>query len=132
MKHLSLVVVALALAATLGCGDDDDGSGGVLLAQGTKTLTTGTDVAVVEVEVTQPGTLQARLTWSGGPTEVGAYFLQIGPTTVLGITQSPSSLVSTVAVTAARVADGHDWRFVAINSAGPDVSAEYVITFVPE
>jgi len=132
MRHLSLMLVALALVATFGCDGDDDGSGGVLLAQGTKTLPTGVDVAVAEVEVTVPGTLQATLTWSGGPTEVGAMFLQIGPSTVLGIAQSPSALTSTVAVTAARVADGHDWRFIGINSAGPDVTAEYVITFVPE
>jgi len=132
MKQFWPILVALMFVTTLGCDDDNGGAGGTLLAQGTKNLPTGTDVVVADVEVTVPGTLQATLSWSGGPTEVGAMFIQLGPTTVLGITQSPTPLVSTVAVTAARVADGHDWRFVAVNSAGPDVKATYTITFVPD
>jgi hypothetical protein len=131
MKQLGMVVVLLALATALGC-DKAGGGGGILLAQGTKTITTGGEVAVVDVAVTEPGTLQGRITWTGAPTDMVATFLHIAPSDILGVVHSPSPLVATVAVTSARVAAGADWRFIAANSSGPDVSVSYTITFTPE
>lgn len=131
MKQLGMVVVLLALATALGC-NSDNGSGVIVLAQGTKTITTGGEVAVVDVEVTEPGTLQGQITWTGAPTDMVAVFLHIAPADVLGVVHSPSPAVATVAVTSARVAAGADWRFIAASSSGPDVSVSYTVTFTPE
>ena len=131
MKRFSMCLMLLLLAVALGC-DDDGGAGGMVLAQGTKTITTGGDVTVVEVDVTEPGTLRGEISWTGDPTEMVTTFLHIAPSDILGLVHSPSPVVATVAVTSARVAAGHGWRFIAMNSAGPDVSVSYTITFAPD
>ncbi|GAG34051.1 unnamed protein product, partial [marine sediment metagenome] len=85
-----------------------------------------------DVTASEPGTLRATITWSGLPTEMGVMLLHVTPSDMLGITFSPSPTISTVAVTSARVAAGHEWRVIGLNPDGPDVSVSYTVTFFPD
>ncbi len=126
---LALALAAFALIA--GCNSETE-SAGILLAQGTKTIGTGDDEIMADVTVSEPGTLRGTITWSGPPTEMAAMLLHVAPSDLLGITLSNSPTTSTVAVTSARVAAGHEWRFIGTNPHGPDVSVSYSVTFVPD
>jgi hypothetical protein len=126
---LALALAAFALIA--GCNSETT-SGGIILAQGTKTIATGADEILADVTVSEPGTLRGTITWSGPPTEMAVLLLHVTPSDMLGITFSNSPTISTVAVTSARVAAGHEWRFVGTNPNGPDVSVSYTVTFVPD
>jgi hypothetical protein len=126
---LSLVLALTALVAIGGC-DGDDGDSGVI-AQGTNTVPAGGEAVLANVTASVPGTLQAEITWTGEPTELVGAFLHVTPSDVLGITQSPSPLVCTVAVTSARVAAGEEWQLKAYSSAASDVSVQYRVVFTP-
>ncbi len=134
MRCFCLFFLCFAAVALIGgCDGDDDGTAaGIILAQGTKTIATGANEILAEVTVSEPGTLRGTITWSGPPTDMAGMFLHITPSDLLGITLSPSPTISTVAVTSARVAAGHEWRFIGDNPNGPDLSFSYVITFTPD
>ncbi len=135
MRTAGLITILLVAAAALigGCdGDDETSEGGVLLAQGTKTLPGGTDVDLVTVEATVPGTLRGTITWSGEPTELIGVFRHVATTDVHGVAQSPSPLIATAYVTSAHVAAGTQWLFFAENYSTPDVTVQYQITFTPD
>jgi hypothetical protein len=127
-----LMVLAVAGVTSLGGCDGDDGGAGSLLAQGTVTVPASGSVDVATVQATAPGTLQARITWSGAPTELAGVFKHVASGTIHGLTQSPSPLVSSAAVTSANVAAGADWLFTAGGTGGTAVSVQYEIRFIPD
>ena len=133
MRVLCLIMVLAVAGLTLlgGC-DGDDGGGGTLLAQGTVTVPASGNVDITTVQATAPGTLQARITWSGAPTELAAVFRHVASGDLHGFTISPSPLLSTAAVSSADVAGGADWLFRAGGSGGTAVSVQYEIRFFPD
>jgi len=126
-----VMVLAVGGVCLLGGCDGDDGGSGSLLAQGTITIPASGSVDIITVQVTEPGTLQGRITWSGAPTELAATFKHVASGQIHGLTQSPSTLVSTAAVSSADVAAGADWLFSAGNTGGTAVSVQYEIRFQP-
>jgi len=133
MRVLCLVMVLAVAGLTLlgGC-DSDDGGTSTLLAQGTITIPASDAVDVATVQVSEPGTLQARITWSGAPTELIAVLRHVATSDTHGMTQSPSPLISTAVVDSADVAAGTDWLFRAGDMAGTAVTVEYEIRFLPD
>ena len=127
---LSLVLALAAVTAIGGCDSDDSGSG--TIAQGSNTVPGSGTVLLANVTASVPGTLQAEITWTGDPTELVAVFLHVAPADTLGVTQSPSPVVSTVAVTSARVAAGEEWQLAAYNTGATDVAVQYRVMFVPD
>jgi len=126
------MVLAVAGLTSLGGCDGDDGGSGTLLAQGTATVPASGNVDITTVQATAPGTLQARITWSGAPTELGAVFKHVASGDIHGLTQSPSPLIASAAVSSADVAGGADWLFTAGASGGTAVSVQYEIRFFPD
>jgi hypothetical protein len=126
-----LMVLAVAGLTWLGGCDGDDGGGGSLLAQGTMTIPASTTVDVATIDVSEPGTLQARVTWSSGPTEVFAGFRHVATNQLHGMAQSPSPLTTTAAVTSSDVAAGSAWLFRAAETEGTAVTIQYEVRFFP-
>lgn len=132
MRILSLVMVLAVAGLCLVGGCDGDGGSGTMLAQGTITVPASGSVDIITVQVTAPGTLQGRISWSGAPAELAATFKHVASGGIHGLTQSPSTLVSTAAVSSADVAAGADWLFTAGNTGGTAVSVQYEIRFQPD
>jgi hypothetical protein len=126
-----MVVAVAGLTYLGGCDGDDDG-GGTVLAQGTITVPAGGSADIATVHISEPGTLQGRIVWSGGPAELYAVFRQVATSDIHGLTQSPSPLFSTAPVTSADVAAGTDWVFASGNPGAADASIEYEIRFLPD
>jgi hypothetical protein len=127
-----LMALAVAGLTYLGGCDGDDGGEGTVLAQGTITIPASDGVEITTVHISEPGTLQGRIVWSGAPSEVWAAFRHVATSNVHGLSQSPSPLFSTVAVTSADVAAGTDWLFLAENPGAAAVSVEYEIRFLAD
>jgi hypothetical protein len=129
---LLMVLAVAGLTSLAGCSGDGDGGSGGALAQGTATIPASGAVTIATVQVTVPGTLQAHITWSGTPTELLAVFQQVSTSHLHGLTQSPSTLVSTAAVGSADVAAGSDWRLIGASPSAVAVSVQYEIRFIPD
>jgi hypothetical protein len=128
MRAVCLCVLLItALAAIGGCNGDSNG--GSVLAQGTTTVGSGSDIVLATIDINQPGTLRGTITWSGDPTEMAVAFKHVAPAQVIGLSVGSSPTGSTVAVTSARVAAGTQWQLLAANGSATAVSVQFEATF---
>ena len=124
--------LAVLLVAAPGCFDSDDSGGGLVIANGSLTIASGASSTLATISVSQPGLLQATVTWTGDPPETMAAFKHVVTSDPHGLVMSPSPLVSKALITSSLVAAGHSWEFVMGNSSGSDMTVSFSITFVPD
>ena len=65
-RYLFLAVLVL-MSAVGGCFNSDDSGGGLVVASGSRTIAAGAQPMVATVSISQPGILQATVTWTGDP-----------------------------------------------------------------
>ena len=130
-RYLFLAVLVL-MSAVGGCFNSDDSGGGLVVASGSTTIASGATPTLATISVSQPGLLQATVTWTGDPTEATAAFKHVVTSTPHGLVMSPSPLVSNAAVTSSLVAAGENWEFVMNNPAASSVTVSFSITFLAD
>ena len=118
MRFLWFGFVVLMLGAAIGgCNElGTDEAAGTLLDQGARTVGSGTEVTLAQVQVCGSGTLVGRVTWSGDPSTMTCSFAHVGSSAGLGAKTGSSTLMTTVTVTDAQVAAGETWEFRVIHS----------------
>jgi hypothetical protein len=146
MRRFAVLLVALLLTGVLGCDGDGDGDGAVdaqettaepgdtgpetiTLDSGTGDVLSGGSQLTLYVTVTEPGTLETRVTWSGQPDIMWARTRQVG---VLDFTESGSTPLNlTLGVTQYMVDQGGNFS-IELSHLGIDhAQVEYRVNFTP-
>ena len=124
--------LAVLLVAAPGCFNSDDSGGGVVVASGSTTIASGASATLATISVSEPGLLQATVTWTGDPTEAMATFKHVVTSNPHGLVMSPSPLVSNASITSSLVAAGENWEFLMNNPPASGVPVSFSIIFVAD
>ena len=143
MKRFIVLIMALLFTTAIGCDGDGSevpppapghvpgtGTGGGILASGSKTVPAGTQLFLTSFSVSETGTLEGRLTWSGEPDEMSMYIFHVGSSTSFD-TLGSSPLYRNIEVTQAMLNQGENFNFAVGNPGVDPVEVEYRIIFRP-
>ena len=149
MKSFILSLIVILLVAVAGClGDDGDddldvapsetdgvsdtGTTAVVLDRGTGTVPGGpSQVSLTTISVSEPGTLEGRITWNGGPDELSPGLMHAASLSTEAATGS-SPIFVYMEVTQALLDQGHDWYFNVVNTDPSPADVEYRVRFTPD
>jgi hypothetical protein len=146
MKRFLVLFLALLLTGLIGCDGDgggdaatseetptepgDTGPETITLDSGTGDVLSGGSQLTLYVTVTEPGTLETRVTWSGQPDLMSARTVQAGVLDLTELGSSPLNL--SLGVTQYMVDQGGNFS-IELSHLGIDhVQVEYRIRFTPD
>jgi hypothetical protein len=131
------MLLALAVGAFLlvgGCDMTDSGDSeepGQIVAGERLNLRPDTWVVLAQFDIAQPGRLVGDIR-AGMTSDMSGGFEHVASGELLGMAHGPTPLYSRASVTAAHVAAGTAWRYIAINGTDQTVNAAFTVRFQPD
>lgn len=137
MRYLAVILLVLLLVPGSGCdgdgdttsGDGGDGGGSTVVIASGSVIVAGS-TPVIEFMITQPGTLKAEVSWTAPPATLHIAFFHEGLLVDASLILSSPAII-TKTVTASLVSAGPNW-VLWLGNPGPNVTADYTVTFTPD